>query len=131
MSKKDQDPDYYLSIPAIAAFERRSLVYLIDQAAQRKDEERIRQSPHDVGFLSWERLADIQLSCGESLDGAPPLKGFVAGALYRLFRDYGITPTTVPLTCLRDEPAAEAMVTKPYARPLGKDDWSRPLWRLP
>jgi hypothetical protein len=131
LSEKDRNPAYYLTIPQVAAFKRRSLVYLIDDAARARDEPQIAHGGYDVGFLSWERLASIQIDCAGSLVGASPaVRAFVAGSLYRLFVQHGITPEVLPLGYLRDEPSAEDVVDKRAGRPLGKGDWEREIWRL-
>lgn len=130
LSDKDRNPSYYLTIPQIAEFERRSLVYLIDDAARAKDEPLIPRDA-DIGFLSWEQLASIQVDCADSIFGASPeVKAFVAASLYRVYVQHGITPKVLPLMYLSNEPAAEDVVEKRIGRPLGKGDWEREIWRL-
>ena len=48
LSDKDLDPGYYLTIPQVAAFKRRSLIYLIDDAARAVDEARIARGVYDI-----------------------------------------------------------------------------------
>lgn len=131
LGEKDLSPGYYLEIPQLAAYQRRSLIYLVDDAARTKGESQVRRGSYDIGFLSWERLAAIQIDSVESMTDTPPaVRGFVAGSLYRSYTQLGITPKKLPLGYLQSEPSAEDVVAKRASRSLGEGDWQREIWRL-
>jgi len=131
LSPKDLDPDYYLGIAELAAFPRRSIIYLIDEQARESDEQRIQRGSHDVGFLSWRQLADVQLDLLETVNASAEVRAFLAAALYRTYVERGITPTNLPLAYLAGEPSAAEVVNKEASSRLGEADWCRELWRLP
>lgn len=126
---KDLNPDYYLSIPDVAAFDRRSLIYLLDDEACRTEPRRVTRGTHDIGFLSWTQLAAIQLAQVARLPLSGEIQAFLAGSIYATYMSRGVTPRQPPLAYLCSEPSCEDVIAK-RAKPLGKGDWSRPLWRL-
>ena len=131
LKDKDLDPAYYLGIPELAAFRRRSLLYLLDERTREAARLKVNVGDHDVGFITWTELASVQLDAASCLALPEELRAFVAGSVHRSFVERGIVPAKPPLPYLADEPTAEDFVTKRAGEALGEADWCRQLWRLP
>lgn len=90
---KDADASYYLSIPIFQKFQRRSLIYLVDESHIEEVRRTVKVNHYDVGFLTWQELGGIQVAIARGLDLPIEIRTFVAGALQSKFLGFGIKPS--------------------------------------
>ena len=109
---KDLDARYYLDVPRLKAFgERRSLLYLVSEKVLPDAKRAVRRHDRDVGFLSWEALAGIQIQAASRMKDCPPrVRDFLAAAIHRHFLSYRITPSRQPLDYLASERSRRELI---------------------
>lgn len=102
---KDVDPAYYLDVPALRNFrQRRSLVYLLSAKTLPAARALVKPRNWDVGFLSWESLAGLQIQTALAAnDCSDKIRSVLAAAIHRQFLSYGITPSELPQEYLKSE----------------------------
>jgi hypothetical protein len=127
---KDLNPDYYLDHARLTAFSRRALVYLLDESAIERARASVGASRNDVGFLSWQRLAGIQMSACAHLDAPVELKTFVASAIQRHFAEFGIISPALAADYLAEEPSRMEVDQKPDRERQSSPEREQELWRL-
>ena len=103
--EKDLDPQYYLDVVRLRDFkQQRSLVYLVSAKKLATAQASVKRGTWDVGFLSWEILAGVQIQSALAATDCPEkMRLVVAAAIHRQFLSYGITPSQPPLDYLKSE----------------------------
>lgn len=105
VSGKDFDPSYYLEVPAFRPFRRRSILYLLGRDGLAHARGAVRASGHDVGFLAWPQLGEVQVEAALAAFSDQAVGSLIASAIYRQFRNYGQQPSGPPLSYLSKEPS--------------------------
>ncbi len=129
---KDLDANYYLHLPAFSEFGRqKSLIYLVDEKAVHGAKDVVKTNGCDVGFLTWESVAGIQVGTALDSPGPEPMRRALASAIYRQFASYGIDPTVKPVEYLNGEHTWREIENRwlTEKQPIG--DRQEELWRLP
>ena len=69
LSKKELNFDYYLTLDEIAEFgENATLLFLLDESVREKSEKMLEGCPSNVGLITWQQLAGLQIELAQNLD---------------------------------------------------------------
>lgn len=129
-SAKDRDPAYYLDVPELQGYARRAQIYLVDAAVADGVKTQVLPSPHDVGFLTWQQLAGIQISAALKTTVPEELRRFIAGSIQRQFMGLGIRPTTLAAAYLEEEPSRSEVAAQPSEKGQTSAEREALLWKL-
>lgn len=127
---KDLHPSYYLDHPRLNHFAERALVYLVDESLIEAARTSVNPDRQNVGFLSWQQLADIQISACAHIDVPVDLQTFVGAAIQRQFSGFHILPSTSPASYLVTEPSRSDVDAIPNNERQSTADREHELWRL-
>jgi hypothetical protein len=103
----DADPGSYLDLDEFSWCERRSLIYLVDEADEVRTRDLIKDQSARSGLLTWQSLGSLQIRLAGELEVEPTMASFVAGAIQYQYLRHRITPTTLSVPYLSKEPRAE------------------------
>lgn len=133
LGKKDLIPDYYLGIREIEEFgNQASLMYLIDEAVREKALEALTEMPvnANVGLLTWQQLAGIQIELAATLQAPEAVRHFVASAIQYQFAQNNIRPVQLSAPYLEREPSMLEIDALPKSEKQPMSVHSEPQWRL-
>jgi hypothetical protein len=128
---KDLRLDYYLAIQEIAEFgARAALLYLVDEAVREKSARLLGELPSNVGLVTWQQLAGLQIELAQSLEAPAAIRNYVAGAIQFQFAQHDIRPAMLSASYLEAEMSMLEMDALPPERKQKMSDHSAALWRL-
>ena len=123
--------DYYLAIQEIAAFgARASLLYLVDETVTEKSIGLLGDLPKNVGLITWQQLAGLQIELAQTLEAPAAIRNFVAGAIQFQFAQHDIRPAILSASYLEEEMSMLEMDALPPEKRQKMSDHSVALWRL-
>jgi hypothetical protein len=105
LKKTDGDPASYLDLDEFSWAPKRSLIYLVDKSDAHQARNQIKDSLERSGLLTWQALGGLQIELALSLDCAPSIRDFVAGAIQYQFLNHGLTPDKLVANYLAAEPS--------------------------
>ncbi len=92
LAEKDLSPSYYLD--NIEEFDRfgtnKSILYCIGERAEKAVKEQVKQLKNNVGIITWESLAILQLDLVIDLEVNETIKKFISYSLIKQFQNKGI-----------------------------------------
>lgn len=134
LGEKELNFGYYLDrLPEIAEFgERRSLLFLVDQEMRPAVLQQFGDSrPDNVGIVTWQELAGLQIQLARALDVPSEVQSFIAGAIQYQYSQHDIRPSTLAAEYLRQELSVAEIAALPQSDRQTQALRNRPLWRLP
>ncbi len=111
----------YLDVPGFDDIDRRYACMIISDEDMEIEKARLVGEP----ALSWETLAEMQMSAFKKLDLDESLKAFMIGAVIHQYASYGISPKCLPIDWLNEQPSAIQLKEVPHDGKIRRS----PLWR--
>lgn len=102
LGDKDIDLDYYLGLDDFDKYDKKYLIYCIDEAVLEETESVI-QNNENVGIITWQQLCQIQMEMIEYLDVDERIKLFMQSSIYSQFNQKELAPNHLSYTYLKDE----------------------------
>jgi hypothetical protein len=120
-----------LSIPSFKDIARRCQIYLVDESNVEKTRAQIRPSAFEVGYLSWQRLGDLQVHLVDSLKLSDSISMMIKASLIRQYAQYGISLEALNEAYLSREMGRVQVGELPVSNRQKKEDRRAEAWRLP
>lgn len=131
IGEKELNFDYYLSIRDFEPYGKNTaLIYLVDESVRSKSLELLGNLPANVGLITWQQLAGIQIELAQTLEVPVDIQNFIAGAIQFQFSQHDIGPEKLSASYLTDEPGFFEMDALPRGAKQKMADHQVPLWRL-
>lgn len=131
LSEKELNFDYYLTIEEIAEFgEKACLIFLVDEAVKGNSMAQVGSLPPNVGLITWQQLAGLQIELAQTLEASAAIRNFVAGAIQFQFAQHDIRPAILSASYLEEEMSMQEMDALPPTKRQKMSDHSVALWRL-
>lgn len=126
LGEKDRDPNYYLSIEDFDKYDYKYYLYCIDGNVKSEVEAQIKYKDQNVGIITWQELAYVQMSMVNRMNINDHLKSFVKASIYNQFIEKGVIPSGPILSYLKDEPDMFAYLEHGFNREVAEEK----LWEI-
>ncbi len=131
LTNKELNFDYYLMIDEIAEFGMNaSLVFLLDETVREKSLAMLRDRSSNIGLITWQQLAGLQVELVQNLEATIPIRNFVAGAIQFQFAQHDIRPVSLSNSYLEEEMSMTEIDALPKLEKQSMADHRAMLWRL-
>lgn len=131
LGEKEMKPNYYLGIEEFADYGQNvALLYLVDESVRAKVEGQLGERALNVGVISWQQLAGLQIQLTENLGAAEPVRNFVAGAIQFQFAQHDIRPARLSASYLDGEMSMTEMDALPKPEQQAMSVHSEFFWRI-
>ena len=92
LSEKDIDSEYYLNIDAFQKFDRKYLIYCVDESVRLETISLLDDNQSNIGIITWQELAGLQIKMVDQLEVSESIKVFIKASLHQQFQRKGILP---------------------------------------
>ena len=126
LSSKDIDSEYYLNIEAFQKFDKKYLIYCIDESVRMETISLIDTEQNNIGIITWQELASLQIKMADQFEISESLRIFIKASLYQQYLQKGIVSNS-PIS---DFLVGEKTMEEYLENSIRSKDMQEKIWEL-